>query len=303
MSAAGPAAATAPALPPLLTGVEIGPEDDPLAAAARAAAAPEGVPGGSLFYAPRPDRLEAAIALAPETPLEEALFALYAAQVALADAFGALAPPEVAYEHGWPDAIRINGAEAGRFRIAAAAPEAADAPPAWLVIAVSLAAIAPVDGAGADPAAAAAEPGLTPDKTTLAEEGCGDIAPQALLEAWARHFVYWLSRWLDDGPRPVIDAWRGRAVGWGETATLARGPRRARGVVLGLDDRGALMLKPEGGGAPIIAAPGEALSAVPGLACAAGADPAPRLLGRGVGRRGAGDDDAAAETATEDATP
>ena len=53
-------------------------------------------------------------------------------------------------------------------------------------------------------------------RTTLAEEGCGDIQTVDLLEAFARHFLAWIHRWQEDGVGPVQQAWLARATGLGK---------------------------------------------------------------------------------------
>ena len=37
--------------------------------------------------------------------------------------------------------------------------------------------------------------GLTPDQTALYAEGCAEVQPPALVEAWARHTLNWITRW------------------------------------------------------------------------------------------------------------
>ncbi|MDX1560844.1 MAG: biotin/lipoate--protein ligase family protein, partial [Marinobacter sp.] len=72
-----------------------------------------GVDSGTIFYSEAGDTLGAALVLAPETPLEEAIQAVYVAQIGLAESLGALAPPEVPVHFQWPDRIKVNGAVCG----------------------------------------------------------------------------------------------------------------------------------------------------------------------------------------------
>lgn len=253
-----------PALPPAFSGVLVAPGLDPMTAASEAATA--GVDAGTVFWSPREDRLEAAIAFAPERPLAEALLMAPLAQTALGDAFGALAPAETAFQWSWPDGFSLNGAAVGRLRACWANDPAHDDPthddptrgdptrgdrdpgsasvakpdptaaPGWLTIALSLQ-IAPL---------LADDPGRRPDATALAEEGCGDVTAADLLGAWARHLMFWIYRWEEDGARPIIEAWSARALGRGETVALHFGARAETGLFLGLDDTGALLLKSDG---------------------------------------------------------
>ncbi|MEL6979467.1 MAG: biotin/lipoate--protein ligase family protein [Pseudomonadota bacterium] len=225
-----------PSFPPLFTGERVPSDVDPLAKAVAAAGRPEGVEAGTLFWADRDDRLEAALVLAPEAPLKEALAMLFAAANGLGDALGALSPPEVAVTWEWPDLVKVNGAACGVFRVEADA-RAPEATPQWLVIALSLTMTPAHD----------AEPGADPTVTALSEEGCGDIGRTRLLESWSRHTLVWINRWLDDGFRPIHDAWAARVEGRGEAIGLTHAGAARRGVFLGLDETGSMLLKTEAG--------------------------------------------------------
>ncbi len=82
------------------------------------------------------------------------------------------------------------------------------------------------------------EMGATPETTALYVEGCADVTPPALLEAWARHTLNWVTRWDADGPRALHAEWRGLVHGIGEEITLCG----QSGSFLGADeDFGALL--------------------------------------------------------------
>ena len=210
-------------LPPLLRGHAT--DAAPLAKSVRLAA--EGADPGTFVHRAGRDRAEAALILAPEVPLADAMAAVLAAGCGFLDAFGALAPSEVAAEIEWPGTLRINGAVAGRIEAAASTTDPAEEPD-WLVVALTVAMRLP-DGA---------EPGADPGRTALAEEGCADMAPSRLLAAWARHTTYWLHDWATDGIAAAHRHWTARAWGIG-----TEGPE---GTPLGLDERGGLLLKSGG---------------------------------------------------------
>jgi len=216
------ASLAAPSFPPLLKGEPAAPGQDPFAKAV--AAASLGTRAGLVIYAEDGTRMAAAIVLAPEEPLERALSVTLAVALGIGDALGALAPPEVAVHYDWPGGLRVNGAPCGRLRAAA---ETADptAVPGWLVIGVEM----PIMGGGA------AEPGLAPE-TSLAEEGCLEIAAPQLIESWSRHSLNWINRWEQDGMAPLHEAWRGRAWGIGEA--LPDG-----GTFVGIDEHGGRLVK------------------------------------------------------------
>ncbi|MEM9425603.1 MAG: DUF4444 domain-containing protein [Pseudomonadota bacterium] len=212
--------------PPLLTGLAVA--GDPFGAAVRSAVEAE---PGSVFYLPAEDRLEAAVLLAPETTLADAITVSFAVALGLSDAIGALAPPEVAFHLEWPGAFRVNGASCGGMR-AMASTSATDEEPDWLVIGLQV----PVHAVTAD------DPGTMPDKTTLHGEGCGEMTGPALTEAWARHMMNWLHIWLTDGFQPLHGHWSTRAYRLGETV-VAPEP----GTFFGLDERGGMILKDDSG--------------------------------------------------------
>lgn len=224
----------APLLPPVYSLQAIAARADPLAVAIAAASAED----GSFFLAPRPDRLDCAILLHPEVPLPAALWVVHVAMVGLGDAIGALAPPVVAVQFGWPDRLLVNGALAGGLRLATAEPELPGALPAWQVLAVTIAVTAAPDGA---------EPGLRRDTTTLHDEGGVDIEPTALAESFSRHFLAWVHRWQEDGHAPVAETWLARAAGYRERIDWELPGLSLHGRLLGLDDEGGLLVEADDG--------------------------------------------------------
>lgn len=219
------------ALPPIYRGVTSVPPDDPFDAACRLAGQPD--TDASFVWSLRTDAAECAVVLAPDRPLSEALLVLYVAQNGLADALGAVVPPEVAVTFGWPDRIDINGAAAGGFRVAYATPNSEDAIPDWMVVGLSLRiAPEPCDDA----------PGDRPDQTTLFDEGCGDLDATSVLESFSRHFLYWINRWDEDGFGAVLASWLPRANGRTETATFGHGEFRLEGKAVSVDPQGGLIV-------------------------------------------------------------
>ena len=180
-------------LPPLLSDIAVMADVDPMEAAQSAAA--EGVDAGTVFWSLRDDRVEAAMVLAPEAPLRRALTVVYAMQQGVTDAIGALGPPEISALWAWPDALILNGARVGRMR-AASQTDDLGATPDWLIVALSLRRLA--RGRRRQRRAAG-------DETSFAEEGLGDLTTPDLTAAWARHALYWITRW-DEGRAPAGDA-------------------------------------------------------------------------------------------------
>jgi len=215
--------------PPLMQGEELVAGDPFTKACTRAIL---GCDSGLIIYRISDDHLRAALVLAPEQPLSHAMLALPACGLGLQNALGALAPPEVAVHLGWNGAIWVNGARAGALRVAASTNDP-HAIPEWLVIGIDLQLLPRGEGEG----------GLDPSRTSLIEEGCGDIVPLRLVESWARHVLVWLNQ-LEAGELHALhDAWRGLAHGLGKEVdlTLPTGPMR--GHFLGIDEHFAMLLR------------------------------------------------------------
>ena len=217
-----------PSFPPLMRGE---PSGDPFTEACRRAEA--GCDAGLILHDVRANRLRAALVLAPEVPLADAMAMLPICGIGFQNALGALAPPEVGVHLDWDGGLRVNGALAGRLS-AAAASCAADEEPGWLVIGLDLALMLGLDA-----------PGHAPDTTCLYEEGCGEVDPMHLLEAWARHTLVWINRWSDDGLRPIHAEWSGLAHGLNAEARAAG----RSGSFVGVDDRFGMLLRQDDGSA------------------------------------------------------
>ena len=211
--------------PPMMSGQEVSGADDPFSVAC--VKATMGCDAGLVFYRIDADRMSAALVFAPEVPLADAMAMLPTCGVGFQNALGALAPPEVSVHLEWTGPIRVNGARCGRLRVMAST-EDPEATPDWLVVGFDLTLMPLGD-----------DPGLTPDDTALFSEGCADVSPPLLLEAWARHTYNWIARWEDEGTKPVHAEWRGLAHGIGEETTQGE----LHGTFLGVDEQFGMLLR------------------------------------------------------------
>ena len=84
-------------------------------------------------------------------------------------------------------------------------------------------------------------PGDRP-RTSLAEEGCGEVSAIDLLEEFGRHFLGWINRWQEEGVRPVQQAWLRRATGLGKEVEVRVGQQVRTGIFEGLSETGAMRL-------------------------------------------------------------
>ncbi|WP_339852201.1 biotin/lipoate--protein ligase family protein [uncultured Nisaea sp.] len=200
-------------------------------------AAKTGAEPASLFWVDSADAMLCAVVLAPDRPLSESLAVVHVAMVALGDCLGAQVPPQVEVMFGWPDRLIVNGGLAGGVRLAvdpSAWDNLADDPvPDWAVLSVEVA---------MTPREDAPEPGMIRQRTTLFDEGCGELTTGGLLESFSRHFLLWTNRYMSDGFRPIADNWVPRAAKRGEVVELKFGGGQWKGTLLGLDENGGLVL-------------------------------------------------------------
>ena len=218
-----------PSFPPLYQGQAVDGATDPFEKACALAAL--GCESGVLVYNITPDTLRAAIVFAPEVPLEQAMSVLCTCGVGFQNALGALAPPEVAVHLKWQGDIMVNGGVAGQLRVAASTSDPL-VEPDWLVIGLEIHLIPQSDDA----------PGNTPDRTSLYQEGCGDISPIRLLESWSRHTLVWINR-LEDGVAPLHAEWRGLVHGMGEPASVEYDHKTINGTFLGVDEDFGMLIR------------------------------------------------------------
>jgi BirA family biotin operon repressor/biotin-[acetyl-CoA-carboxylase] ligase len=191
---------------------------------------------GRAWQAPE-GNLSATCLLRPPVPPATAALMSFAACLAVAETFDALAPgAEVALK--WPNDALLNGRKAAGVLL-----ESAGAGPRldWLAVGVGLNLAhhpdaGPEVGADAWPATSvAAECGLAP-------------APEDALRRLAAAFAAWSDRLLAQGFAPLRAAWLARAARLGQPV-VARLPRETvAGVFTDLDADGALVLS-QGGAA------------------------------------------------------
>jgi len=219
-----------PDLQPMFTGLAAGPAN-PLSVAV--AKARRGVDAGLLVWSVSDERLRSALVLAPDEPLARASAGFVACALGLQNALGALSPPETAVHLEWSGGVRVNGGHAGTLRLIG--PKCAEAEvPDWLVVGLELI-LRPTH---------VTEPGQTPDRTALSEEGCGNIDPIDLIEAWARHSLFWLTD-IEQGPArtALLRTWNGLAWKMGESVHVSVGRDVLCGDFLGVDEEFGMLLK------------------------------------------------------------
>jgi len=219
-----------PSFPPLFQAQAASGSEDPFHKARALAAL--GCDSGTLVHSITPDRLHAAIVFAPEMPLERAMQAFCACATGFQNAFGALAPPEVALHLGWEGDILVNGAKSGLLQVAASHSDPKTIPD-WLVIGLEVWLIPQ----------AGQEPGNAPDRTCLFLEGCAEVSPLELLEGWARHSLVWVNEVVGGDIKALHAEWRELLYGVGSEVVLSVAGQQMRGTFLGADADFAMLLR------------------------------------------------------------
>lgn len=183
-----------PALPPGFAAVPGG--CDAWDAAVRGAGA--GDDPGCVRWSFAEGTLSIAVVLAPDRPMQDASAIVALGALALFDALATLAPPQVPIHLLPPDGLAVDGGRVATVR-AAIAPGPSDMPPEWAVL-----------GFTVEMQAGDAEPGRTPDRTSLYEEGFGDVTADDVLVNSLRHLLAWLDVWGQDGITALNPALRQR---------------------------------------------------------------------------------------------
>lgn len=221
-----------PQFPPLLTGHELKPGQSPARKAA--AGAKKGKYGaGDLLWVNDPNTMSYAVVLEPDVDRVKALDMVFTQMVALGDAIGATAPPEVAVQYLWPNIIQANEAQIGSVRAILSEQDGEDGCPLFMVIATEIA---------VKPEIADMNPGFHEEKTTLWDEGCGEMTVDDLLDSSARHFMTWVHTWQEEGFQPVLSQLDGRMI---EQHALKI--NEVDGTYLGLDESANVLVKLEKG--------------------------------------------------------
>jgi BirA family biotin operon repressor/biotin-[acetyl-CoA-carboxylase] ligase len=200
-------------------------------------------------WASSPGNLFLSVIVRPDCGLAEAAQFSFVTAVALGDAIGSVASPQMAVNYKWPNDVLLNGRKVAGILLESKGD--AEQRLEWLVI-----------GVGANVSSFPPETRLP--ATSLHFEGCPTtVSAVDLLEAFARHLLSWINVWLDEGFAPVRAAWLRHAGGLQEEIEVRLPQETLKGVFVDLDAAGALELRQADGTTRRIAAgevylPGEA---------------------------------------------
>lgn len=190
-------------------------------------------------WASPPGNLYCSLVLRPEVSMAEAAELSFVACLGVGEAAGSLVPPMVPLRYKWPNDVLLDDRKISGILLEAKS--GAEGKPDYVILGVGINVATHPEGT----ATAAAD---------LAELGAPGLEVGEVLQAFARHFMIWAARWVEDGFGPVRQAWLARAKGLGEAIVVANEASRWEGRFADLDERGALVLELPDGGRRLIAA-------------------------------------------------
>ncbi len=194
---------------------------------------------GRAFHSP-PGNLYLSLILRPSCALAEAAQLGFIAGLAVGEAFGRVAPPMTEVTYKWPNDVLLNGRKAAGILLESKTTRSAALD--WLIL-----------GVGANLRSYPEDTDFP--ATSLHFEGAAsDVNEVDVLENFARCFLTWTDRWLDDGFAPVRRAWLGHAHALGEEIEVRLPRESLKGTFRDLDETGALVLDRPGGERRLITA-------------------------------------------------
>ena len=187
---------------------------------------------GRDFASPR-GNLYLSLVLRPECEVATAAQLSFVAALGLGDAIGSVAPALLEVTYKWPNDVLLNGRKVSGILLESRTD--AKGALAWLILGMGVNVRHFPEDAGF-PATSLHYEGTPPAVTEL-----------ELLEAFSRHFMAWVNRWLEDGFAPVRRAWLNHAHGKGETIQVRLPKETLSGTFADLDENGALVLELDDG--------------------------------------------------------
>jgi BirA family biotin operon repressor/biotin-[acetyl-CoA-carboxylase] ligase len=182
---------------------------------------------GRQWASPR-GNLHLSLVLRPDAPQTRHGELGFVAALAVGETIGAFVPPLVELRYRWPNDVLVSGKKASGILLES------ESGAEWLVLGVGL-------------NVAHAPEGTETPATSLGDEGAGEVALEDVLERFARAFLAWANRWVEDGFAPVRAAWLRRAQGLGEPIRVRLPGETLEGRFADLDPSGALVLETRAG--------------------------------------------------------
>lgn len=166
----------------------------------------------------------------PDVPASRAAELSFVTGCAVFDTVGEVCDPGFECRLKWPNDILLNDAKIGGLLLETKAE--AGQPVEYVII-----------GLGVN---LKSHPKDTPFPATDFVDQGQMIPDTVFLEAYARHFMDWAARWVEDGFEPVRQQWKWRAEGIGKEITVRLSDDTLQGVFEDIAEDGALMLNQDG---------------------------------------------------------
>jgi BirA family biotin operon repressor/biotin-[acetyl-CoA-carboxylase] ligase len=174
-------------------------------------------PVGNLYFS---------LVLRPDCPPREAVQLSFVAALGVAGMVGAHVPPLVPLRFKWPNDVLLGKGKIGGILIEAEGQgETLD----YMILGVGVNLASHPENARF-PA------------TNIRAETDEKVSPEEALQGFARHFLVWTNRWMEDGFAPIREAWLARAAFLGETIEVRLPNETLNGRFVDLDASGALLL-------------------------------------------------------------
>ncbi len=166
----------------------------------------------------------------PDVPASRAAELSFVTGCAVFDTVGEVCDPGYECRLKWPNDILLNDGKVGGLLLETKAE--AGKPVEYVII-----------GLGVN---LKSHPKDTPYPTTDFVDQGQAIPDTVFLEAYARHFMEWASKWVNDGFAPIRAQWKWRAAGIGKEITVRLSDQTLQGVFEDIAEDGSLMLNQDG---------------------------------------------------------
>jgi BirA family transcriptional regulator, biotin operon repressor / biotin---[acetyl-CoA-carboxylase] ligase len=185
---------------------------------------------GRFWFSPR-GNLYASLVLRPACPPDRAAQLGFVAALAVSDALREQVPDLGPLACKWPNDVLASGRKIAGVLLESEMSKGENLD--FLIVGVGINLVSsPTDAAF--PA------------TSIAGEGHAPPTAKLALEAFVRHFAAWAQRWKAEGFSSVRNAWRMRAIGFGEQIQVRLDTATLQGKFIDIDQQGTLLLETEG---------------------------------------------------------
>ncbi len=182
--------------------------------------------GGRSWVSP-PGNLYFSLVLRPACAPAQAAELAFVAALGVGNALGAVLPPLSEVRYKWPNDVLLNERKVAGILLETES--AAGGELDWLVLGIGINIASHPEDAGFPATNLEFESGIKQDSAEV-------------LAAFARHFLVWVNRWLDEGFAPVRAAWMAQAMGIGERIRVRLPTETLRGKFVDLEPDGRLVL-------------------------------------------------------------